>query len=111
MCISAAIVGAAGMLQVSGSATSHTLSDGITSDVGWTGITVAWLAKLHPVGILITSILIGILQKGSAVAESAFSIPSATSSILQGVILFTVLAADFFTRYKLVFASRDGGEK
>ncbi len=111
MCISAAIVGIAGMLQVSGSATSHTLSDGITSDVGWTGITVAWLAKLHPVGILVTSILIGILQKGSAVAESTFSIPSATSSILQGVILFTVLAADFFTRYKLVFASRDGGEK
>ena len=111
MCISAAIVGAAGMLQVSGSATSHTLSDGITSDVGWTGITVAWLAKLHPAGILITSILIGILQKGSAVAESAFSIPSATSSILQGVILFTVLAADFFTRYRLIFASRDGGEK
>ncbi len=48
MFISAGIAGLAGMLQVSGSATSHTLADGITGDVGFTGITVAWLAKLNP---------------------------------------------------------------
>lgn len=110
--LSGAIVGLAGMLQVSGIATGHTLNEGITGDVGWTGITVAWLAKLSPVGILITSGLLGILQKGSAVAESAFKISSATSDILQGIILFTVLAADFFTRYTLVFrkSSKNGGE-
>ena len=108
MFISAAVAGLAGMLHVSGSATSHTLSDGITSDVGWTGIIVAWLSGLHPVGILITSVLMGVLQKGSAVAQSAYNIPSATSDILQGVILFTVLAAGFFTRYKLVIGSRKG---
>lgn len=106
MFLSAAVIGAAGMLQVSGSATSHTLSDGITSDVGWTGIIVAWLAKLNPFGILITSLLMGVLQKGTAVAESAYAISSAASDILQGVILFTVLAADFFTRYKLVVRTR-----
>lgn len=111
MFISAAVAGIAGMLQVSSAATSYTLSEGITSDVGWTGIIVAWLAKLNPVGIFITSILMGILQKGSAVAESSFQIPSATSSILQGVILFTVLAADFFTRYRLVFHTRNGGDR
>lgn len=103
--LSGAIVGLAGMCQVSGLATSHTLADGITSDVGWTGITVAWLAKLNPLGILVTSFLMGILQKGSAVAESAFKISSAASSVLQGIILFTVLAADFFTRYKIVIRS------
>ena len=108
MFISAAVAGLAGMLHVSGSATSRTLSDGITSDVGWTGIIVAWLSGLHPVGILITSVLMGILQKGSAVAESVYKIPSATSDILQGVILFTVLAAGFFTRYKLVLNTRKG---
>ena len=100
--ISGAVIGLAGMFQASGLATSYTLADGITSDVGWTGITVAWLAKLNPVGILITSCLMGILQKGSAVAESAFKISSSASSVLQGIILFTVLAADFFTRYKIV---------
>lgn len=104
MFISAAIVGVAGMLHVSGTATNHTLSTGITNDVGWTGIIVAWLAKLNPFGILVTSFFMAILQKGSAVAESGLNISSASSDILQGIILFTVLAADFFYRYKIVFA-------
>lgn len=108
MFISAGIAGLAGMLQVSGSATSHTLADGITGDVGFTGITVAWLAKLNPIGIFVVSCLIGVLQKGTSVAESAFSISSAASEILQAIILFAVLAADFFIRYKLVLR---GSEK
>lgn len=103
MVLSSAIIGVAGMLHLSGSATSHILSEGITSDVGWTGIIVAWLAKLNPIGILVGSILMAILQKGTAVAESAFAISSATSDILQGVILFSILAADFFIRYKIVY--------
>lgn len=105
MFISGAIVGLAGMFKVTGLATSHTLADGITGDVGFTGITVAWLARLNPIGIFITTILMSILEKGSAVAESAFSISSSASSVLQGIILFTVLATDFFTRYKIVFRS------
>ena len=102
MFISGAIAGIAGMFQATGSATNHTLSEGISGDVGWTGIIVAWLAKLNPVGILITSVLIGILQKGSAVAESVYNIPSAASDILQGIILFTVLISDFFIQYKVI---------
>ena len=103
MFLSSAIVGIAGMLHVSGSATGHMLSEGITSDVGWTGIIVAWLAKLNPFGILIGSVLMGILEKGAAVAESTFNISSSTSEILEGVILFAILAADFFIRYKIVW--------
>lgn len=101
--ISAAIAGAAGMMEVAGSATSHTLSENITSDVGFTGITVAYIAKLNPLGIVIASVGMAILQKGAAIAESTFNISSSASSILQGIILFTVLAADFFSRYKFVF--------
>ncbi len=107
MFISSALVGAAGMLHVSGSATGHMLSEGITSDVGWTGIIVAWLAKLNPIGILVGTVLMAILQKGTAVAESSFNISSATSDILEGVILFTILAADFFIRYKLVIGKKN----
>lgn len=103
MFLSSAIVGIAGMLHVSGSATGHMLSEGITSDVGWTGIIVAWLAKLNPFGILVGSVLMGILEKGAAVAESTFNISSSTSEILEGVILFAILAADFFIRYKIVW--------
>ena len=108
MIISSAIVGIAGMFQVSGSATSHTLSDGITADVGWTGIIVAWLAKLNAAGILVGSILMAVLEKGAAVAESSFHISSSASDIIEGVILFTILAADFFIRFSLV---RKGGNE
>jgi len=106
MFISAAIVGLCGMLQVSGSATSHTLAEGITSDVGFTGIIVSWLAKLNPFGIFIVSALLGILEKGTAVAETLYPISSAASDILEGIILFSVLAADFFIRYRIAFTKK-----
>lgn len=108
MFISSAVIGLAGMFHVSGSATSHTLGDNITSDVGWTGVIVAWLAKLNPFAILIVSCLMGILQKGSSVAESVCHISSASSDILEGIILFSVLAADFFINYKLVIKKNGG---
>ena len=113
MFISAAVIGIAGMFQVSGIATSYRLSIGITSGVGWTGVIVAWLSKLNPVGIFVTSVLMCILSKGSSVAESAFNISPAVSSILQGIILFAVLSADFFINYKLVLNIKksEGGKK
>lgn len=104
MFLSGGIVGLAGMLHASGIATSHQLSTGITGGVGWTGIIVAWLARLNPFGILLVSILMGILKKGSGVAQSTMNVSSAVSDILMGVILFSVLGFDFFTRYKLSFS-------
>lgn len=109
MLISAGIIGFAGAAQVAGSATSHTLADGITADVGFTGITVAWLAKLDPVAVLIVSSLLGILQQGCSVAESAFSISSAASEILQAIVLFTILCADFFINYSIKINKKNGG--
>ncbi len=111
MFISAAMIGVAGMLQVSGKAANYRLADSFTSDVGWTGVTVAWLSKLNPIGILITTVLMCILTKGSGFAETAFRISPAVSSILQGIILFTVLAADFFTNYKIVLNIKSQGGK
>lgn len=105
MFISAAIIGFAGMLKVTGTVTSHTLSEGITSDVGWTAIIVAWIARLEPVGITVASFLMAMLQKGSGVVDSKMGVSSAASSILEGVILFTVLAADFFIRYRITRAT------
>ena len=114
MFLSAAFIGIAGMFQVAGIATSYRLSTGITSGVGWTGVIVAWLSKLNPVAILVTSVLMCILSKGSSVAESAFKISPAVSSIIQGIILFAVLAADFFINYKIVLnlkGKSEGGKK
>jgi|LSQX01.2.fsa_nt_gb simple sugar transport system permease protein len=103
MFLSAGICGLAGMLQVAGDATTHTLSTGIASGVGFTAIIVAWLAKLNPFGIVAVSCMFGLLDKGCGVAESTFNLSGSVADILQGIILFFILAFDFFIQYKLAF--------
>lgn len=99
MFFSAFIIGMASAFHVS---TSHTLSETITNDVGWTGIVVAWLARLNPIGVFITSLLISILQFGCTQACATYSaVDSNIADLLQGIILFIVLASDFFIRYKV----------
>lgn len=101
MFISGAICGMAGMIQVSGAA--HTLGDGVAGGVGFTAIIVAWLARLNPLIILIVTMFFAILEKGSSVMQSSYGLSQSVSSILQGIILFTILGMDFFTRYRIVF--------
>ncbi len=98
--ISAALIGLAGAFYAS---SAGTLSTSITNDVGWTGIIVAWLAKLNTIGIVVASLLITVLQHGCTVASSSYATVDANfADLLQGMILFAVLTADFFTRFKLV---------
>ena len=103
--LSAALIGLAGAFYVS---SAGTLSASVTNDVGWTGIVVAWLAKLNMAGIVLASLLITVLQFGCQSASTTYpSIDANFANLLQGVILFAVLAADFFTRFKLVKASKE----
>lgn len=98
--LSAALIGLAGAFHM---ASAGVMSASPTNDVGWTGIVVAWLAKLNTVGIVAASLLITVLQYGCQTASTTYpSIDANFANLLQGVILFTVLAADFFTRFKLV---------
>ncbi len=98
--LSAALIGLAAAFKVG---TSGVLSTSITNDVGWTGIIVAWLAQLNPVMIFVVSALICVLQYGSVVAAATFAqVDSSFANMLQGIILFLVLAADFFIRFKIV---------
>jgi simple sugar transport system permease protein len=109
MFLSAALIGAAGALRVS---SVESLSTSITNDVGWTGIIVAWLAKLNPIGIVIVTALITILQCGCVTASvSANNVDSHFADLLQGIILFIILAADFFIRFKIVIRKRNKSEK
>ena len=97
--LSAALVGLASAFKVG---TAGVLSTAITDDVGWTGIIVAWLAKLSTPVIFVVSALICVLQHGSTVAAATFSqVDSSFANMLQGIILFLVLAADFFIRFKI----------
>ena len=100
MFLSAALIGLAGAFTASSSAG---VSSNITNNVGWTGIIVAWLSKLSIPGIVIASILISILQYGCKIASASYpSIDSHFADLLQGIILFAVLVADFLANYKIV---------
>ena len=102
--LSAALIGLAAAFKV-GSA--GVLSTSVTDDVGWTGIVVAWLAQLNTIAIFAVSASICVLQFGSTVAASSFAqVDSSFADMLQGVILFLVLASDFFIRFRIVRAKK-----
>ncbi len=104
--LSAALIGLAAAFKVG---TAGVLSPAITDDVGWTGIIVAWLAQLSTPMIFVVSALICILQQGCTVAAATFAqVDSSFANILQGLILFFVLAADFFTRFSIVRTKKGG---
>ncbi len=104
--LSACLIGLAAAFKVG---TAGILSTAITNDVGWTGIIVAWLAQLNTVAIFIVSALICMLHVGSTAAAATFSqIDSSFANMLQGAILFLVLAADFYTRFRVVCVKKGG---
>ena len=91
--------------------TAGILSTAITDDVGWTGIIVAWLSQLNTAVIFVVSALISMLHYGSTVAAATFSqVDSSFANMLQGVILFLVLAADFCTRFRVVMDQKGGND-
>ena len=104
--LSAALIGLAAAFKVG---TAGILSTSITDDVGWTGIIVAWLSQLNTAVIFIVSALISVLHYGSTVAAATFSqVDSSFANMLQGVILFLVLTADFYTRFRVVPVKKGG---
>ncbi len=94
--LSGALAGLAGMSEVSG--VVHRLQERISPGYGFTGIIVAWLAKLNPFAVVIVSILFGALILAGREIQ-----PSGLSQLLQGVILFMVISSDVLLRYKIRF--------
>ena len=104
--LSACLIGLAAAFKMG---TVGSLSTAITDDVGWTGIIVAWLSQLHTGVIFIVSALISVLHYGSTVAAATFKqVDSSFANMLQGFILFLVLAADFMIRFRIVRTKKEG---
>lgn len=104
--LSACLIGLAAAFKMG---TVGTLSTTITGDVGWTGIIVAWLAQLNTWAILLVSALISLLHHGSVIAAATFKqVDSSFANMLQGFILFLVLAADFMIRFRMVRTKKEG---
>ena len=94
MMVSGALAGLAGMSEISG--VVHRLQERISPGYGFTGIIVAWLAKLNPFAVIIASILFGALIVAGREIQ-----PSGLASLLQGIVLFMVISSDVLLRYKI----------
>jgi general nucleoside transport system permease protein len=95
MMLSGAIAGLGGMSEVTG--VVHRLQTSpIAAGYGFTGIIVAWLAKLNPIAIIFVSILFGALLLAGREIQ-----PSGVPKMIQGIILVCLIASDFFLRYRV----------
>jgi simple sugar transport system permease protein len=94
MALSGAIAGLAGMAEITG--VVHRLQMSISPGYGFTGIIVAWLAKLNPFAIIIVSILFGALILAGREIQ-----PSGIPKLIQGIILVCLIASDFLLRYRV----------
>ena len=103
MFLSGAIAGFVGFLQVSGA--SYTLTTDTAGGIGFTAITVAWLAKLNPFVMILIAAVLGVLDKGADAIQTAYQIPASAAEMLTGLILFFMLGCEFFINYRLIFRS------
>lgn len=99
MMLSGALAGLAGMSEISG--VVHRLQGAISPGYGFTGIIIAWLAKLNPFAVIFVSILFGALILAGREIQ-----PSGVPKLIQGVILVCLIAGDFFLRYRISIVRR-----
>ncbi|MBT9685995.1 ABC transporter permease [Pseudoflavonifractor sp. MCC625] len=107
MFLSGGIAGLVGFLQVSGA--SGTLTENTAGGIGFTAITVAWLAKLNPFVMIAIAALLAILEKGADTIQTLYTIPASAADMLTGIVLFFMLGCEFFISYRLIV--RGKGER
>jgi general nucleoside transport system permease protein len=95
MMLSGALAGLGGMSEVTG--VVHRLQTSpVAAGYGFTGIIVAWLAKLNPLVAIVVSILFGALLLAGREIQ-----PSGVPKMIQGVMLVCLIASDFLLRYRV----------
>jgi simple sugar transport system permease protein len=99
MMLSGGLAGLAGMSEVSG--VVHRLQGAISPGYGFSGIIIAWLAKLNAFAVILVAVLFG----GLILAGREIQ-PSGIPRMLQGIILFVVIASDVVLRYRIRIVRR-----
>jgi simple sugar transport system permease protein len=94
-----ALAGLAGMFEVSGPAGQVSIDFNV--GYGFTAIIVAFLGRLHPVGILLAGLLMALTYIGGEIAQSNLGLPAAAIQVFQGMLLFFLLAVDVLTNYRV----------
>ncbi|HWP68613.1 MAG TPA: ABC transporter permease, partial [Rectinemataceae bacterium] len=97
--LSGALSGLAGACEVTG--ISHRLQQGLSLGYGYTAIIIAWMAQLNPLAIPFVALLMGGILVGGDQVQLMMGLPSAMGVVMQGLILFPMLAGSLFTEYRV----------
>jgi simple sugar transport system permease protein len=98
--VSGSLAGLAGGLEVAGPIGQ--LTSTISPGYGFAAIIVAFVGRLHPVGIVLASFVMALFYIGGELAQSRLGLPSALTGIYQGLLLFFLLACDTLITHRLV---------
>jgi len=106
MLLSGAVAGLVGMPELlNGSAASYSLN--FPTGIGFTGIAIALLGRNHPVGMIFSALLWAGLDS-SANALQGVGVPRELVTIMQGIIVLSVVVAyEFVRRYRLILEARE----
>ena len=96
--LSGALAGLAGVLEAAG--TIKQLQPGMSPGYGFTAIIVAFLGRLNPVGALVAGVFVAITFIGGENAQIMLRLPLDATRVLQGLLLFFVLASDSLLLYR-----------
>ncbi|MEM2913812.1 MAG: ABC transporter permease [Candidatus Bathyarchaeia archaeon] len=99
MAVSGGLAGLAGMGEVAG--LHHRLMDGISPGYGYLAIAVALLGRNHPLGVLLSSFLFGVLLVGSDEMRRIMQVPTGIIYFIEGAVMLSILIAGIITQRRL----------
>jgi simple sugar transport system permease protein len=93
--------GLAGALEVAGPIGQ--LTPYVPVGYGFAAIIVAFVGRLHPVGIVFSALLMSMFYIGGELAQSRMGLPKSITGVFQGLLLFALLACDTLIAYRIVW--------
>ena len=97
--VSGGSAGLAGALEVAGPIGQ--LTPYVPAGYGFAAIIVAFVGRLHPVGMVLSAILMSMFYIGGELAQSRLGLPKSLTGVFQGLLLFALLACDTLIAYRL----------
>ena len=102
--VSGGAAGMAGALEVAGPLGQ--LTPYVPAGYGFAAIIVAFVGRLHPVGMVFSAVLMSMFYIGGELAQSRMGLPKSITGVFQGLLLFSLLACDTLVAYRLRWQSR-----
>ena len=97
--VSGGMAGLAGALEVAGPIGQ--LTPYVPAGYGFAAIIVAYVGRLHPVGMVFSALLMSMFYIGGELAQSRLGLPKSLTGVFQGLLLFTLLGCDTLVNYRL----------